>query len=423
MRWFSRLALSCAWLSLCAAAVAAPVERQAVPTGQLISPLAVPGAVFQALNPDLADLPAFTVDHAASEALSPDGRTLLILTSGFNRNVAADGKNIPALSNEYVFIYDVSGAAPRKRQVVEIPDSFLGLAWAPAGDRFFVAGGVDDDVVEFAAGADGRFQPGRTFKLGHKAGVGARVPPSSAGLAVSPDGQRLLVANLQNDSVSLIDLGAGQVAAELDLRPGKIDPRDVGKPGGTFPRAVIWNTSTHAWVGALRDRELIEVAVEDGKLHLVRRVATKGQPNALAIGANGRRLYVAEDNTDRLVTIDRRTAASWKPFRRPRPRRCRQGPVISGAPAPTPSPSRQTAAPSISATPAKTPSRPCASRRSPAARPAPGAPAWPASSRPAGIQPRCRPPPTAGRSSSPTPRATPARTSGPADPSFQPAAR
>jgi len=288
-------------------ATAAPSRREAIPTGQFVTPTAAPGAVFQPLNPDLADLPAFTADHAASMALSPDGKTLLILTSGFNRNAGADGKNIPALSNEYVFVYDVTSDAPKKRQVLQVANTFLGLAWAPAGDRFFVSGGLDDDALEFVAGADGRFLAGRTFKLGHKAGVGARVPPSAAGLAVSPDGRRLLVANMQNESVSLIDLGTGAVASEVDLRPGKLDPSQVGKPGGTFPRAAIWISDTLAYVGTARDRELIALRLAGDKLTLVRRTVAKGQPDAFLLGAHGRRLYVAEDNTDRLVTLDPET--------------------------------------------------------------------------------------------------------------------
>jgi DNA-binding beta-propeller fold protein YncE len=295
------LALACV-VGLAAGAVQGAPQRESIPTGQLISPLAAPGAVFQRLNPGLADLPAFTVDHAASMALSPDGHTLLILTSGFNRNVGQDGKNIAALSNEYVFVEGLARAGLKQRQVLQVPNTFLGIAWAPAGDQFYVSGGVDDDVIEYAV-TDGRFQIGRTFKLGHKAGNGAKVPPSSAGLAVSPDGRRLLVANLQNDSVSLIDLGSG-ASFELDLRPGKLDPRDAGKPGGTFPRSVIWTSQTRAYVGTARDRELIALDVRDGKLTVAKRIVTKGQPDAFALGDHGRRLYVAEDNTDRLVTLD-----------------------------------------------------------------------------------------------------------------------
>src|SRR5579872_1774496 len=122
MRWV-RLALGCGVALVAGVAAAATPSREAVPTGQLISPLAAPGAIFPPLNPDLHDLPAFTVDHAASMTLSPDGKTLLILSTGFNRNVGADGKNIPALSNEYVFVYGLAGDRLEKRQVLQIPNA------------------------------------------------------------------------------------------------------------------------------------------------------------------------------------------------------------------------------------------------------------------------------------------------------------
>ena len=142
-----------------------------------------------------------------------DRRTLLILTSGFNRNSGPDAKRVPALSNEYVFVYDVAGKAPVKRQVLQVPNTFLGLAWAPSGKRFYVSAGVDDAVLEYAAGAQG-YEAARTFPLGHAAGLGIDVKASAAGLAVSPDGRWLLAANLQNESVSLVDLESGKVARE-----------------------------------------------------------------------------------------------------------------------------------------------------------------------------------------------------------------
>ncbi|HET9784427.1 MAG TPA: hypothetical protein VFP94_05630, partial [Terriglobales bacterium] len=51
--------------------------QQRLPTGQLLTPTAAPGARLQALNPHLADLPGFTADGAVTSLLSPDGRTLL----------------------------------------------------------------------------------------------------------------------------------------------------------------------------------------------------------------------------------------------------------------------------------------------------------------------------------------------------------
>jgi len=299
-RWAAAAALAAA-ISGRAAGAEELQKGEPTPTGQAITPAAAPGAIFQALNPDLPSNPGFTAGQASAVALSPGGRTLLILTSGFNRMLGPDGKAIRDQSSEYVFVYDVSGPSPVKRQVLRVADSFLGLAWAPAGDRFYVSGGVDDDVLEFV-GAPGAFRPGRTFALGHKAGLGLQVKPAAAGLAVSPDGRRLLVANVQNDSVSLIDLRTGAVS-EKDLRPGVLDPKRAGAPGGTFPRAVAWVSNAKAYVASERDREVIALRVTSRGIAVGRRIKTRGQPVYLLAGGHGR-LYAALDNTDGVAVID-----------------------------------------------------------------------------------------------------------------------
>jgi DNA-binding beta-propeller fold protein YncE len=287
-------------LFLLVALAGAARTAELTPTGQALTPTAAPGAIFQPLNPDLPGDPAFTAGQASALALSPDGKTLLILTSGFNRTFGTDEKFVADRSNEYVFVYDVSGPSPVKRQVIQAPNTFLGIAWAPAGDRFFVSGGVDDDVLEFVAGA-GAFAAGRTFKLGHAAGLGLAVKPEAAGVAVSPDGKRLIVANLQNDSVSLIDLATGAVR-EQDLRPGKLDKGLKGLPGGTFPRAVVWVSDTKAYVASERDREIIPLTIGD-TVRIGRRLIVAGQPVALLAGPRGR-LFAAMDNTDAVAVID-----------------------------------------------------------------------------------------------------------------------
>jgi hypothetical protein len=276
-------------------------HREFTPTGQALTPAAAPGAIFQPLDPGLPDAPDYTAGQASAAVVSPDGKTLLILTSGFNRMFGPDGKVLPEQSTEFVFVYDVTGAAPVQRQVIAIPNSFIGLAWAPSGDRFFVSGGVDDEVLEYRAGPQG-FQAGRVFALGHKAGLGLAVRPEVAGLAVSPDGRRLLAANVQNDSVSLIDLATGAVT-EQDLRPGVIDPRRAGAPGGTFPRAVAWVSDRKAYVASERDREIIALTVADGHILVGARVRTRGQPVALMAGPRSR-LYAALDNTDAALVLD-----------------------------------------------------------------------------------------------------------------------
>ena len=120
--------------ALGAAASAAPAP-EVLPTGQTLTPTAARSAIFQTLNPDLPDLPGFTAGQASAVALSPDGRTLLILTSGFNRNFGPDGKMVASQSNEYVFVYDVVGAKPvtrdhiaQRRQVFDRVAQWAALA-------------------------------------------------------------------------------------------------------------------------------------------------------------------------------------------------------------------------------------------------------------------------------------------------------
>ena len=62
------------------------ITGEVVPTGMHITPTVARGAHFQALNPDLPTRPDYLVDHAVSTAVSPNGKTLLVLTSGYNRN-------------------------------------------------------------------------------------------------------------------------------------------------------------------------------------------------------------------------------------------------------------------------------------------------------------------------------------------------
>ena len=251
---------------LLAAPLLIAAAPQMTPTGFAITPPdAAPGSIFQSLNPHLAGDLTYTAGQASAAALSPDGRTLLILTSGYNLYMGGPtAERVPTMSQEYVFVFDVSGAKPVQRQTILVPNTFLGLAWAPSGQTFYVSGGVDDVVYEYAKGADG-YASARTFKLHHLLGVGLAVKPMAGELAVSPDGAQLMVANFQNDSVSVIDLASGDVR-EQDLRPGVIDPAKSGTPGGSFPRAVIWASQTRAYVASERDREVIALDVSGGAI-------------------------------------------------------------------------------------------------------------------------------------------------------------
>jgi len=79
-----------------------------LPTGATITPSAAPGSVFAALTTSLPDFPTYTPDGAETTAISPDGKTLLILTSGYNLMENASGNYTGTDSGEFVFVYDIT---------------------------------------------------------------------------------------------------------------------------------------------------------------------------------------------------------------------------------------------------------------------------------------------------------------------------
>ena len=165
-----------------------------LPTGQLLTPLGVPGARFSPLTTRVGPFPSTIADGAASIVASPDGARLAILTSGFNRTNGPDGKLVAAQSGQYVFLYDISAARARWAQTLSLPNSFSGLAWLPRGEGFVVTGGVDDNVHLYRRARGGIFvENALAIALGHSAGIGSAVKPQAAGIAVSADGRRALV--------------------------------------------------------------------------------------------------------------------------------------------------------------------------------------------------------------------------------------
>jgi YVTN family beta-propeller protein len=285
--------------------------------GQSITPQAAPGSIFQPLNPGLADFPTFDAGYATDAKLSPDGRTLLVLTGGYNKLVDANDNYIPADSNDYVFVYDVTAGTPRQTQVVQVPNTFNGLAFAPDGRHFYVTGGVDDDIHTFALTAGAWTETGTPIALGHIAGNGLLgngtapiIPPSfaastnpreAAGIAITADGARAVVANFENDSLSVVTLATG-ARTELDLRPGQINAAQSGVAGGEFPFGVAIRGDT-VYVSSVRDSEIDVVDISAAPT-LTARIPLAGAPNKIVLNRAGTRLYVAADNSDTVSVID-----------------------------------------------------------------------------------------------------------------------
>ncbi len=336
---------------------------------QWITPLAPTGSQFVTLDTGLSvNGKDWLAGQAVSTAVSPDGLTLLVLTSGYNRVYNNPPVQSPDGSifnwddsQEYVFIYDISKGTPVVQQVVTIPNSYSGIAFDPIQrmvngqaryNAFYVSSGMGDypysgspyttanyhlsnyvpgapahdNVHVFALDATGTtWEEQPELALGHTymGGVGFGVQPCAAGVAVSNDGQTLVVANYYNDSISVFTGGLGnwtpvsslttEKTGELDLRPGRAASSPLpGTPGGEYPYwvaiATTTNTSTAttsswAYVSSIRDRE-IDVVNLNGTPAVVARIPVKGQPNKMTLNRTQTRLYVAEDQSDTIDVID-----------------------------------------------------------------------------------------------------------------------
>jgi DNA-binding beta-propeller fold protein YncE len=159
------------------------------------------------------------------------------------------------------------------------------------------------------------------------------VAPCAAGVAISNDGNMLVVANYYNDSITVFSGGlsiwlqqylpsaqsaqGGQgmlQGTELDLRPGN------GLPGGEYPFWVVMTnngppaTPYSAYVSSLRDREIDVVTMAASCGHgdpifctyapsVTARIPVKGQPNKMTLNRAQTLLYVAEDESDTVDVI------------------------------------------------------------------------------------------------------------------------
>jgi len=315
-------------------------RKSPTPPGLFITPTALKDAVQQDLKPGLAlpyfssNYPNFVAGEAVKAVVSPDGKTLAVLTAGMNSLYFPNnddltnpnlGKVDKAASTQFLFLYDIAGEnkeKPALKQILQQPNAHVGLVWAPNGQTLYAAGGCDDAVYVYTK-SGGSFMPSATILLNHipspggcgtsgnagnQKGLGLSVEPNVAGVAISADGKTLVAANNYNDSISVIDTAAGNVLYEYDLRPFATSKAPDGTKGGTFPYSVALKASVAgniAYVGSDRDREVIAVNITNKTL--VARIPTDGNPNGMTLSADGSTLFVAQDNQDQIAVIDTAT--------------------------------------------------------------------------------------------------------------------
>ena len=313
--------------------------RSVLPSGQFITPTAAPGSTIQVLATGLRPDGNADASEAVNTALSPDGKTLLVLTSGWNRNNdQPNGTPItfPTLdpttgvavgttgNDEWIFVFtlDRQGVATKQQQIT-VPDTYSGLAWAPDGSRFYISGGDDDRIYVYKQ-SGGQYVPDAPFiLLGHNSNQNAPIPNYDgsllkgtraaaaapalvrgavvAGIAVSRDGKTLAAANFENDSLSITDTTSRTPTREAHFfNPGETVAQ------GEYPYDVKIlsdekGAARTAYVTSLRDDQVMVVNVQTGTFSSI---AVGGQPNRMVLSGDQRRLYVVNGNSDTISVID-----------------------------------------------------------------------------------------------------------------------
>jgi YVTN family beta-propeller protein len=229
--------------------------------------------------------------------LSPDGRHVVLLLNGWRE------QGLQVLDR-------ATGAIV---QTVPQAAAFIGMAFAPGTSTLFVSGG-NQDVVYAYDWSNGRATLRDSIILARKPDPrrsGTRYP---AGLALSPDGTRLYVAENLADSLAVIDLAAGWVVARYATE--------------RYPYGVAVAPNGDVFVSAWGGHTVSAFVPSGSGLDDAGRIRVGRHPSALALNADGSRLFVASGSTDRIAVVDTRARRLIKHLDDPPP----EGPAEGSTP-------------------------------------------------------------------------------------------
>lgn len=235
------------------------------------------------LTPEGTQVP--TSDLPMNMELSKDGRYLLVTTNG----------------NGEQTVNVIDTQAGRSVQTIKVAKSWLGLAFAPDGERFFVSGGDDNEILvyDFNAGqakAAGRIALGsREYHAltnaqrenARRAGRGEFA--FTAGIAVAPNGRRLYAAENLTNKVSVVDLATQQVVTKINV--------------GEYPYdCAITSDGRRVYVSNWGSRSLS--VIDTATNQVTATIQVGDHPNDIEITRDGRTLYVANANSNTVSVVD-----------------------------------------------------------------------------------------------------------------------
>ena len=218
-----------------------------------------------------------------SSALSPDGKYLLVLNGGYKP---------PSVS-----VIEIASA--RVVDNVPVADGWLGLAFAPKGDRVYVGGGSRAAVFEFNF-ADGKLTAGRTFDT--LAGATRAQDDFIGDVAMSPDGRLLYAAALYRNVIKVINPQSGMLLKEYEIKTGRRPYRILFHPDGKSLFVTNWADGTMGHYDLATTKPLEVVRVGAHASDMVWRNGGPEMPEGQA-PPYAARIFVAAANTNSVFSV------------------------------------------------------------------------------------------------------------------------
>lgn len=231
------------------------------PIGQAVSPAGD--------QTPLGDLPL-------NSALSPDGKRLLVTNNG--------------QGTQSLQLVDPANHEVNQTIAYKSPESlYMGLAWSPDGTKAYASAAANAKIRTYSLAA-GKLTEGNSFQLPTKTPAGKSLNLYPAGLAITPDGHKLVVADQLGDAVSVIDTATGTVTTTpAGHRPLSVT---LSKDGRT---AYVLNQGAS-------DVSVVDVA---GTAPAVVKTLPVGlHPNKSVLSGDGNTLYVANGDADTVSAVN-----------------------------------------------------------------------------------------------------------------------
>ncbi|MBO0878159.1 MAG: bifunctional YncE family protein/alkaline phosphatase family protein, partial [Pseudonocardia sp.] len=241
--------------------------------GPVISPVGF-GVTPAGRQSPLGDLPL-------ASALSPDGRYLAVSNAG---------EGVQSLQ----LVDTASGAVVHTARYPAPAAVFVGLAFAPDGRTLYASGGGNNVIRRYAVGG-GELSERPAIPLPTTDPAGQKINPYPAGIALTPDGRRLLVADQQADAISVVDLDTGAVHTTA---------------AGHRPYGVVAAADGHQAYVTDQGADTVTVLDLTGPEPAVQKTLQVGtHPNRVIASADGRELFVADAESDEVSVIDTASSA------------------------------------------------------------------------------------------------------------------